>query len=109
MRTTTERELIEWVSIRWFDEGIPRADSLPRIFLIGDSIVAGHATELWEELRGRSALDYSATSKIVSDRDFHPDLAFMLKRHTYSLIVFNNGLHGKGIDDSIIGRRKMNL
>ena len=99
---TTKREAIEWINIRWHDEA--ETARLPRVLLIGDSIVAGHATLLRDKLKGRFGIDYFATSKIVSDHEFMPDLLFMLGRYKYDMIIFNNGLHGSAIDDGAYGK-----
>ncbi len=97
--TTTVREDIEWIGIRWHDE--VSSAGLPRVLLIGDSIVVGHGTMLRDHLRGRYGVDYFATSKIVSDHEYMPDLEFMMSRYDYEAIIFNNGLHGSRVADSI--------
>ncbi len=99
---TTVREAIEWVSTRWHDE--EETVGLPRILLVGDSIVVGHGTMLCEKFKGKYGVDFFATSKIVSDRDFLPDLKFMLKKYQYDMIIFNNGLHGIKVDDPVYAR-----
>jgi len=94
---TTGREAIEWIGIRWHDEETTRG--MKRVLLIGDSIVAGHGTDLRDRLKGKYAVDYFATSKTASDTDYWSDLEFMLKRYHYELIIFNNGLHGTNLPD----------
>ncbi|MDD4098129.1 MAG: SGNH/GDSL hydrolase family protein [Lentisphaeria bacterium] len=96
--STTVREDIEWLGIRWHDEA--SSAGLPRVLLIGDSIVVGHGTMLRDRLRGRWGVDYFATSKVVSDHEYMPDLEFMMARHDYQAIIFNNGLHGSQVADT---------
>ena len=59
-----QRESIEWCQFYWFDTA---AVHLPRILLIGDSIVAGHRQALAERLKGRATVAAFSTSKIVGD------------------------------------------
>ena len=97
---TVIREDIEWISLRWHDE--PNR-TMPRVLLVGDSIVVGHGANVHALLKDRICVDYFATSKHVTDVEFMPDLAFMLCRRNYELILFNNGLHGFGVDDELYG------
>lgn len=99
---TTVRENIEWINIRWHEE--EKTIGLPRILLIGDSIVVGHCTILSDKLKGKLGVDYFATSKIVSDKDFMSELKFMLKKYSYDMIIFNNGLHGIKVEDSVYAK-----
>ncbi len=100
MKITDIREDIEWIGIRWHDQ--KESEGLPRVLLIGDSITAGHGTQLRDALRGKFGVDYFATSKIVSDVDFMPELEFMLAKYKkYDMIIFNNGLHGREIEDDV--------
>lgn len=88
------REDAEWTNLS-FD----RAENLPRILLIGDSICNGYAPYVRDSFRGRFAVDFFQTSEGTR----HPNLAraigFLLGRRKYRLIHFNNGihLHGAGI------------
>lgn len=99
MNYTTTRECIEWISIRWHEE--EATAGLSRVLLVGDSIVVGHGTILSDMLKGKFGVDYFATSRIVSDRDYLPELEFMLKKYRYAMIIFNNGLHGIEVEDPI--------
>ena len=54
-----QRESIEWCQFYWFDTA---AVHLPRILLIGDSIVAGHRQALAERLKGRATVAAFSTS-----------------------------------------------
>jgi hypothetical protein len=94
---TKIRESNEWITMRWHDED--ENPHLPRILLVGDSIVNGHGTLLSNKLKDRYGVDCFCTSKIVCDQDFMSDLQVMLARHKYEIIIFNNGLHGRLVDD----------
>ncbi len=94
---STEHEATEWVRFYWHDEAETR--DLPRVLLVGDSIVGGHGTALAHRLRGKCGLDYLASSKIVCDVDYMSDLQYMLGRHSYDIIVLNNGLHEISLPD----------
>lgn len=95
---TMVREYHEWIQMRWLNE---RDAALPRVLLIGDSIVAGHVVRVHELLKERFCVDCFATSKHVTDAEYASDLEMMLQRKGYALIVFNNGLHGFEIDDAL--------
>ncbi len=95
---TLIRESHEWITMRWLNES---DTTLPRVLLVGDSIVAGHAVSVHEQLKENYCVDCFATAKHVTDVEYMSDLEFMLKRKNYELIVFNNGLHGFGIDDEL--------
>ena len=92
-----QRESIEWCQFYWFDTA---AVHLPRILLIGDSIVAGHRQALAERLKGRATVAAFSTSKIVGDPALPRELALALADAPIDLIVFNNGLHGLDCDDA---------
>jgi len=96
---TTIRESNEWITIRWIDEADSVAAGLPRILHVGDSIANGASSLLSEKLKGIYGVDLFATSKIVCDADYLSDMEWMLSKHTYDIIIFNNGLHGRLIDD----------
>ena len=57
-----EREKIEWCEMRWFNAD---DDSLPRVLLIGDSIVIGYSGKVQELLAGIANVARLATSKCI--------------------------------------------
>ena len=85
------RESTEWSQLYWFNT---EAANLPRIMLIGDSIVAGHAPVLAQMLAGKATVAYFATSRIVGDPAYYRELAAAVTDMHLDLIEFNNGLHG---------------
>lgn len=84
------------MTMRWHDE---TTSDLPRLLLVGDSIVNGHASLLNQKLKEKYSVDAFTSSKIVSDHEFMSDLKQMLSKHKYEIIIFNNGLHGSEVDD----------
>lgn len=95
---TTVKEYIEWTNLRWLNA----PDTVkPRVLLVGDSIVVGHGEFVFELLKDKVCIDYLATAKCVSDSDYMTELDYMLSRNNYAIIIFNNGLHGWDIDDTV--------
>jgi len=90
LATLSAREGTEWVTAYWYNANDSR---LPRVLLIGDSIVKGYQEGVRDQLAGSAYLAYYATSKSVSDRSYLKELAFILEEYDYAAIVFNNGLH----------------
>jgi len=95
-KKTKIREKTEWTNMRWNDAP---DNCKARILLVGDSIVVGHEKLLHEIVKDEYCIDSFATAKCVSDVDYMKELNFMLASNDYSLVIFNNGLHGFDIDD----------
>jgi len=87
------RERIEWVDI-WVTDA-DKSD-LPRVVLVGDSITKGYFGAVEKHLAGKAYCARLTTSKCVSDPTFNDDLQLLLKQYRFSVIHFNNGLHGWG-------------
>lgn len=87
------RERIEWIDI-WVTDA--DKDELPRVLLVGDSITRGYFGAVEKHLAGKAYCARLTTSKCVSDPTFNDDLKLMLKQYKFSVIHFNNGLHGWG-------------
>jgi len=87
------RERIEWIDI-WVTDA--DKDDLPRVLLVGDSITRGYFSAVEKHLAGKAYCARLTTSKCVSDPTFNDDLLLMLKQYKFSVIHFNNGLHGWG-------------
>ena len=86
------REKTEWSQLYWFDTAETK---LPRVMLIGDSIVVGHAPALAKKLAGTATVAFFATSRIVGDPAYARELGVALADMRVDLVEFNNGLHGK--------------
>ncbi len=87
------RERIEWIDI-WVTDA--EKDDLPRVLLVGDSITRGYFGAVEKHLAGKAYCARLTTSKCVSDPTFNDDLRLMVKQYKFSVIHFNNGLHGWG-------------
>ncbi len=88
-----ERENIEWCDI-WITSA--QSEDKPRILLIGDSILIGYYKLVSEYLEDNAYCARFATSACVADPAFLQQLELMLSQYRYSVIHFNNGLHGIG-------------
>lgn len=97
-----QREEIEWCQIYWFDTSNP--EKLPRVLLIGDSIVAGSRDAVAHELKDVAVVAAYSTSKIVGDPAMYRELTLALSDYPIDLVYFNNGLHGLDFDDDTYRR-----
>jgi len=87
------REGIEWADI-WVTNA--NKDDLTRVLLVGDSITRGYFGEVEKHLAGKAYCARLTTSKCVSDPSFVDEVQLLLKHYRFSVIHFNNGLHGFG-------------
>ena len=87
------RERIEWADI-WVTDA--DKEDLPRVLLIGDSITRGYFGEVEKHLAGKAYCARLATSKCVSDPFFPDEVQLLLRQYKFTVIHFNNGLHGWG-------------
>jgi hypothetical protein len=87
------RERIEWIDV-WVTDA--DKNDLPRVLLVGDSITRGYFGAVEKHLAGNAHCARLTTSKCVSDPTFNDDLQLLLKQYRFSVIHFNNGLHGWG-------------
>lgn len=85
------RERIEWCRFYWFDTD--KAD-LPRVLLIGDSIVAGYAPLVSEKLSDIATVGFFSTSLCVGDPAIYRQLNLAFAGYQFEWVHFNNGLHG---------------
>ena len=90
------RERIEWIDI-WVTDA--DKNDLPRVLLVGDSITRGYFGNVEKHLAGKAYFARLTTSKCVSDSSFNDDLQVLLKQYKFSVIHFNNGLHGWGYSE----------
>ena len=68
--------------------------TLPRVLLIGDSIVNGYRAVVIRELKGKANVDVWLTPAAENDRGLHDDLRKVLAQGPYAVVHFNIGLHG---------------
>ena len=84
-------EAVDWLEVR-----VNAADdtSLPRVLLVGDSITGGYFPGVVNELKGRANVARFASSRGLGDPALFKELALVLEQYQFSVIHFNNGLHG---------------
>jgi hypothetical protein len=85
------REFIEWCDI-WISHA--NETNLPRVLLIGDSIVRDYYPEVEKRLAGKAFVARLATSRFVADPVLHKEIELVLEGTKFDVIVFNNGMHG---------------
>lgn len=88
--TTLAREGTEWFTAYWYNANDSK---LPRVLLIGDSIVRGYEAKVRNGLAGEAYIAFCATSKGADDPSYLKELAYVLGEYKYDVIHFNNGLH----------------
>lgn len=93
--TSRVREATEW-SITYSYNATETG--MPRVLLIGDSIVGGYNGKVRELLDGKVNVSFWASSKCVTDPDYFRELDFMLDAYPYDAVCFNNGLHSLSTD-----------
>ncbi len=114
MKMDFPREKTEWCRMCWYDTDQPE---LPRIMLVGDSIVNGYHTPVKEILSGKATISIMCTSKSVGDPGYERELNYVLDEYPPRMVHFNNGLHNftiseeeyAGYLDETIGRLKEKL
>lgn len=77
-----------------FYPSLQENDSLPRVLLIGDSVMNGFHSSLIESLEGIAIVDYWLTPKYLKSEHLFTDLKKVVSSHNYTVIQFNIGLHG---------------
>lgn len=88
-------------SIEWFEYRVLEAhrNAQPRVLLIGDSISGQYFPGVAEALKGKVYVSRLGSSKSVCLPDHFDEIKFVLSQHKYSVIHFNNGIHGKNYGD----------
>jgi hypothetical protein len=89
--TTPERESIEWCDT-WISHA--NETNLPRVLLIGDSIVRDYYPEVEKQLAGKAFVARLATSRFVADPVLLKEIESVLSGGKFDVIQFNNGMHG---------------
>ena len=84
-------ESTEWLEYRAFHAEL---NDLPRVLLIGDSISGGYFDGVAKGLEGQAYVTRLGSSKPVSLPAYFDEVNLALSQHSYSIIHFNNGLHG---------------
>ena len=94
--THIEREYIEWADI--YIPGANKTDK-PHVLLLGNSITRGYHPEVSTMLEERAYVGRLSTSKSLGDPAYLEEVGNVLKNTTFSIIHFNNGLHGMNYSD----------
>jgi hypothetical protein len=83
-------------SIEWCDIWISHANemNLPRVLLIGDSIVRDYYPEVEKRFAGKAFVARLATSRFVADAVLLKEIELVLDGTNFDVILFNNGMHG---------------
>jgi len=94
------REKIEWLDV-WIPD--TNSDALPRVLLIGDSIVRGYGKQVEAGLKDKAYVARLATSKSLGDPALLEQVGLVLREHRFDVIHFNNGMHGDGYSEEVYG------
>lgn len=88
-----KREYIEWTN-SWIEGGDKK--DLPRVLLLGDSIVSANRDSVQNELVDKFYIDKMATSRSLDQNFYWKQLDLFLSdtQAQYDIILFNFGLHG---------------
>jgi len=89
-------ERIEWTDVWVVDAN---KEDLPRVLMVGDSIVKGYYSEVEKRLDGQAHCARYATSLFMGNPDYLIELKTLLERYHFSVIHINNGLHGWGYSE----------
>jgi len=85
------REAIEWCDI-WISHA--NETNLPRVLLIGDSIVRDYYPEVEKRLAGKAFVARLTTSRFVADPVLLMEVELVLNDAKFDVVLFNNGMHG---------------
>lgn len=95
---TLIRERIEWVRT-WVPDSDQTELSVPRVLLVGDSIVMGYGQKASDVLGDSVSLAWVGTSRFPADPAYLDEIKLVLKYTNFDAIHFNNGLHGFGYSE----------
>lgn len=87
------RENIEWCRT-WVPDSATCDLKVPRVLLIGDSIVMGYGPEVTKVLGATASVAWLGTSRFPTDPVFREEILLVLRHTKFDLVHFNNGLHG---------------
>ena len=85
-------EWTEWCNI-WHNTA--SKNDLPRVLFIGDSITNGYFNKASEHLKGKAYTSLLCTSNSLGSSILTQRIKLELDQYEYSVIHFNNGLHGR--------------
>ena len=79
---------------RWGFKSSKMKGELPRVLLIGDSIVNGYQHQVIRALEDEAAVDCWLTPAHLNSKDLRAKLRRVLEQRPYDVVHFNIGLHG---------------
>jgi alpha-L-fucosidase len=87
---------VQYEPTEWTNVWIPSAtkNDLPRVLLIGNSITQSYYSFVEDSLKGRAYVARYTTSRGIQDPALFEEIKNLIKHHKFSVIHFNNGLHG---------------
>jgi hypothetical protein len=88
---TIRRERIEWCDV-WMPD--MNSHDLPRVLLIGDSIVRGYYSAVEQNLKGKGYVARITTSKAVGDPALVSEIGTFISETGFDVVHFNIGMHG---------------
>ena len=92
-RSGTRREVYEWVNV-WREQAHKaRTSKLPKVLVIGDSIVGNYFDTVSKELKGVADCTRLNGSRVVGDPVLLQEF-LLVDDERYDVIHVNNGLHG---------------
>jgi len=80
----------------WGECGVSDTGSLPRVLMIGNSITSGYHSHVNADLTGKAVCSYLISSKSFGDPASLKEYGIALSQANFSVVHFNNGLHGLG-------------
>lgn len=93
------REPIEWTR-SWVPDSDKAGLKVPRVLLVGDSIVMAYGPKAAEQLKGEVSLAWVGTSRFPADPIYFEEIALVMCATQFDAVHFNNGLHGFGYEES---------
>ncbi|WP_269523618.1 SGNH/GDSL hydrolase family protein [Coraliomargarita parva] len=92
------REPIEWLRV-WVPDSNQTEIRVPRVLLVGDSIVAAYGQKVADVLMDEVSVAWVGTSRFPADPAYLNEIKLVLEYTRFDAIHFNNGLHGFGYSE----------
>ena len=92
----SKRNKVKYEGTEWTNIWIPSANKndLPRVLLIGNSITQGYYNFVKDSLQGKAYVARYTTSRGIIDPVLFKEIKTIIQYHKFTVIHFNNGLHG---------------
>jgi len=102
-KSGTPREYIEWVNVWREQADSARTSKLPKVLVVGDSIVGNYFPTISSELKGVADCTRLNGSRVVGDPMLLKEF-LLVNDEKYDVIHVNNGLHGYETTEPDYGR-----